>query len=318
MACALIALIAKLYCACTTIGTTDTFLFHMFGKTIAADGLMAMYRATALFNHTPIVGEFAAAAWRLEQATGIGFPLYIRVPGILADFLSVFLLVWLRERTGRPAWWAIGLFALSPVSFMIAGYHGNVDAVLAGLLLFATCCCVAPRPLACGILLGLACNVKIVALLLSPVLFFYWAHRSRALPFTLGAIVTTLIGWAAPLAVLPQTFLRNVLGYGGYWGDWGITYLLGRSGWSEFQQNGFLELSSAAPRLLWAMTSSGFRLSVVWYCSIASSTRPALANSIPRWYRALAKSGCNFIACSNWAIASGVRPAIWCAFPRRK
>ena len=69
-------------------------------------------------------------------------------------------------------------------------------------------------------------------------------HRKKAGPFALGAIVTTLVGWAVPLVLIPRIFLTNVLGYGGYWGDWGITYLLGRTGREAFAHNGFLDLSS--------------------------------------------------------------------------
>jgi len=242
---ALAALAAKVYCAATTIGTTDVILFHMFGKKIAASGLLAMYRETPMFNHTPLVGGFAAACWHLEEWSGVSLAFFLRLPGIVADFAAVFALVWLRARTGHPPGWGIVLFALSPVAFMISGYHGNVDSVLAAILLLATCACVGEkaRPLACGILLGLACNVKVVALLLGPLFFFFWWHRQRARPFAAGAIVTTLVGWAYPLVTIPHIFLKNVLGYGGYWGDWGITYLLTQAGWNAFAKGGFVDLS---------------------------------------------------------------------------
>lgn len=247
LACAIVALIAKIYCADTTIGTTDTFLFHGYAKIINVRGLLSLYRETPMFNHTPLVGEFIAAAWRIENATEgvVAFPFLLRLPGIVCDFLAVLLLLWLRTRTGTPPAWALALFAASPVAFMISGYHGNVDSVLAFALLVATCFCIAPRPLACGIALGLACNIKIVALLVSPVFFFYWLHRRRAVPFAAGAIGATLAGWSVPLLTIPQIFLKNVLGYGGYWGDWGITFLLMKTGRPEFQQTGFLDLSPA-------------------------------------------------------------------------
>ena len=49
----------------------------------------------------------------------------------------MFVLIRLRGKLGGPPWWAIALFALSPVAFMVSGFHGNVDSVLAFLLLVA-------------------------------------------------------------------------------------------------------------------------------------------------------------------------------------
>ena len=64
-------------------------------------------------------------------------PFFLRLPGIIADFLAVFVLVRLRSKIGGPPWWAITLYALSPVAFMVSGFHGNVDSLLAFLLLTA-------------------------------------------------------------------------------------------------------------------------------------------------------------------------------------
>jgi hypothetical protein len=40
-------------------------------------------------------------------------------------------------------------------------------------------------------------------------------------------------------------FARNVFGYGSFWGIWGITYWLRQTGWSEFSQADFQNLSTA-------------------------------------------------------------------------
>jgi hypothetical protein len=44
------------------------------------------------------------------------------------------LLAKLREKTGRPSWWVLGLFAASPISFMVSGFHGNVDSLMVNQL----------------------------------------------------------------------------------------------------------------------------------------------------------------------------------------
>ncbi len=226
------ALAAKLYCAKTTIGTSDVVFFYDFARTIHSQGLLAMYRATPFFNHTPLVGWFSEAAYSLAgggDPTGkdkFDFAFYLRLPAIFADFFAVIALLWLREKTGRPDWWALAVFAASPVAFMVSGYHGNVDSVMALGVLLAAVACATDRPALCGLCLGLACNIKIIPLLLAPAFFFLWWHRGKALRFAGPAVLTVLVGWSYPLATIPDIFLKSVLGYGSIWGVWGITYAL--------------------------------------------------------------------------------------------
>jgi hypothetical protein len=220
------ALLAKLYCAATTVGSCDVVFFWKFAHTIQHDGLLAMYRATPFFNHTPLVGWFSEVALQLAGGEQRLFAFYLRLPAIFADFFAVLALLWLREKTGRPAWWALALFAVSPVAFMVSGYHGNVDSVMALGILLAAVACATDRPALCGLCLGLAGNIKIIPLLLVPAFFFLWWQQGRALRFSAPAIATLLIGWSYPLLTIPDVFLKNVLGYSSIWGVWGITYAL--------------------------------------------------------------------------------------------
>jgi hypothetical protein len=238
---AVLALLAKIYCAATTVGTNDAETFYNFGRFIWEHGLLAQYRSTPEFNHTPLVGWFCAAIYGVGQ--GAAFNLLLRLPGILADFLTVGALLRWPETSGRPPWWALGLFALSPVNFMVSGFHGNVDAVLAWLLLLAVREGTRDRAAWCGLLFGLACQVKVIPLLLAPAFFFFWLARAQAWRFFLAASVTILIGWSVPLITIPEVFLRNVLGYNSNWGSWGITYWLHATGAPVFAPVGFQGLT---------------------------------------------------------------------------
>jgi hypothetical protein len=238
------ALAAKLYCAATTIGTSDVVIFNKFAGAIHHNGILDTYKSTHFFNHTPLVGWFSEAAYDLAGGEPVRgepylFPFYLRLPAIFADFFATIAVIWLREKTGRPAWWALMLFAASPVAFMVSGYHGNVDSVMALGVLLAAAACAMDRPGLCGICLGLACNIKIIPLLLAPVFFFVWWERRRVLPFSLPAIFALLAGWSYPLFTIPQTFLPNVLGYGSIWGVWGITYALRLSNRPSFSKIAF-------------------------------------------------------------------------------
>ena len=238
---AIAALLARLYCAATTVGTSDVVLFWKFAHTIQRDGLLAMYAQTPFFNHTPLVGWFSQAALALSGGEQRFFAFYLRLPAVFADFFAVLALLAWREKAGRPAWWALAVFAASPVAFMVSGYHGNVDSVMTLGVLLATLACAQQRPVLCGVCLGLACNIKIIPLLLVPAFFFLWLHRGQALRFSLAAALVTLAGWAYPLLTIPAIFLQNVLGYSGFWGVWGITYLLRFTGVAAWREMAFTE-----------------------------------------------------------------------------
>jgi hypothetical protein len=234
------ALTLKLCAAALTVGTNDAEAFYNFGRFIWEQGLLSQYRATPDFNHTPLTGWFCAAVYGVGK--GLGFNWLLRVPGILADFVSVLVLLGWRSARGRPPWWAL---AVSPVGMMVSGYHGNVDSVLTCLLLLAVLECDRGRPMACAAWLGLACNVKVIPLLVAPVFFFFWFSRGRARSFFLTASGCILAGWAVPLIALPEIFLRQVLGYNSNWGSWGIPYALRASGLPMFEPLGFTGLTPA-------------------------------------------------------------------------
>lgn len=252
---AVLALVAKLYCAATTIGTNDAVFFYGFGKVINRVGLERTYQLQSIFNHTPMVGTYAALLQRTEPGTQLKpqrYPFFLRLPGILGDFLSVLILLRIRKLSGVPPGWAIGLFALSPVAFMVSGFHGNVDSLLAMLILAAAWLALENKPLLCGIALGLACNVKVSPLLLTPVFFFWWRSRPGWRWFFYPASLVILAGWS-PALINGETrdaFLQNVLGYQGYWGIWGISYWLRETGAAEFAKVGFEQLSESQKAIM--------------------------------------------------------------------
>ncbi len=250
---AIVALLARLYCAATTVGTSDVVLFWKFAHTIQRDGLLAMYRQTEFFNHTPLVGWFSQAALALSGGEQRWFAFYLRLPAVFADFFAVLALLAWREKSGRSAWWALALFAASPVAFMVSGYHGNVDSVMTLGVLLAAIACAQHRPLLCGLCLGLACNIKIIPLLLAPAFFFFWLQRGQALRFSLTAVLVTLVGWAYPLLTIPAVFLKNVLGYSGFWGVWGVTYLLRFTGVEAWRDMAFAETTPQQAAIMQAL-----------------------------------------------------------------
>jgi len=243
---AIIATIAKLYCAFTTFGTDDVYLYFRYGEVVHAGGL-SFALTNPIFNLTPVAAEYPAFLSGWLNGNEKYFPFFLKLPGILAYFGSVLALLWLRRRIPQIPAYALILFAASPVSFMIDGFHGNFDSVMVFLLLLAACACASDRPswLGCAAFIALACQIKVVALLLTPVFAFYWLHRKLGFRFMIVAGIGIVLGWLPGLLASPSSFMRNVFGYGGVWGIWGVTYLLRLTGYSEFQTIHWIQLTSA-------------------------------------------------------------------------
>jgi uncharacterized membrane protein len=163
------------------------------------------------------------------------FPFLLRLPSIVADALALLVLLRLRQKTGKPPVWSLILFALSPVAFMVSGFHGNVDPIMVCLLLMATYFCVEDSVSLSALFLALACGIKVAPLFLVPAFFFFWLNRGAgpALKFAVIFGCSCLAAWSEALIGSSSYFFRNVLGYSSYAGGWGITY------WCVFFLNKF-------------------------------------------------------------------------------
>ena len=244
--------LAKLWLAGTSIGSNDVPLFKGFARLLEANGLMTLYRDSTIFNHTPLISAYTVLVARLSGDAMEDFAFLFRMGGIIADVTVVLGLLRMVRLGVQIPTWALALFAASPVSIMVSGFHGNVDPMLAAAMFFTGMLLREKRWLAAGIALALACNIKVSALLIAPA-FGAWAlaqDRKGALQFTLAAMLATAAGWSWPLVVCPGAFMRNVLGYGGYWGIWGITHLLRSTGNPEFQKISYVGLSSAQATII--------------------------------------------------------------------
>jgi uncharacterized membrane protein len=245
----LIATILKMAWAWTSAGSVDVVLFFNFARAIEEYGLVQVYGLDSIFNHTPLTGGLVYGLYKLSGADVLTFASYLRMLPILADVMLVMMLVRFRHLVGKPPWWALTLFAASPVSLMVSGFHGNVDSVMTAMFTGAALATMAGRPILSGVLLGLACNVKVVPLPFAPVFFFYWWGKGAAWRFTIANVLVLLAGAAWPLLTVPREFLKNVLGYGSSWGVWGVTYWIQSTGWEAVQKVGFRNLSPEQVRI---------------------------------------------------------------------
>src|SRR5207248_3799145 len=215
VALALVALTLKLAIAYNTIGTNDAVFFYGFAKVLSQYGLEWTYQHSHHFNHPPLTayylqGIYALTEQRWCQDIGVHFPFLLRLPGIIADFLVVLVLLRMTKTDLQIPTWALALFALSPVSLMVSGFHGNTDPVMILLLVCAVWMCLRDQSALAGLFFALSCQIKIVPLLLLPAFVFYWWSQNRSRPFLITGALTTTGLWSEPLLKFPLLFARNV------------------------------------------------------------------------------------------------------------
>ena len=243
---ALIGLTLKLVIAFNTFGSSDVVIFYDFGKALTKHDLGWLYQHSIYFNHPPLTAYYLRAIYQLGhqpffRGDGLTFPFLLRLPGIIADLITVIALCWMtgQDRQFRLPTWALALFALSPVSIMVTGFHGNTDPVMVMFLVLASLFCLRGKSVWCGLFLALSCQIKIIPLLLLPIFFFFWLSRRRAVSFSLSFVLASLVLWAEPLLKFPALFFKNVLSYGSFWGIWGITYCLRATNLGMFRMETF-------------------------------------------------------------------------------
>src|ERR1700730_9961478 len=91
---ALIAAAVKTAIAWNTIGTNDVVTFYQFARSLQSHGLEWTYAHDISFNHPPLTAYFLRGIYNLAQlsfvqANAISFPFLLRLPGIVADLITV-------------------------------------------------------------------------------------------------------------------------------------------------------------------------------------------------------------------------------------
>ncbi|HKP72268.1 MAG TPA: glycosyltransferase family 39 protein [Pyrinomonadaceae bacterium] len=230
---AALAFALKLYLALTTGGTLDVQGFADHLAKIEQLGGVGAYHALGAFNNpfnSPpfIIHALKALGW-LTAATGLPFAFWLRLPCALADVGSLFVVWKLSERSGarRETAWTLLLLALSPVSIIISGFHGNTDPVMVFFVLLSVYLLEAreERFWLAALAFGMALNIKVAPLVYAPALWFYLPRLRRRVWFFAVAAIVFLVGSLPYILLDPVVIARRVFGYGSIYGAWGWTYL---------------------------------------------------------------------------------------------
>jgi hypothetical protein len=222
-------LLARVLLSAISTGSDDIRSWERYAHSIAERGLLALYRDDVLFNHPPLPAYFSRASIFFARILHLSFPFVFKLPGVVADCLTAWLLwSWWNRRSGADAGaWAFALYGWSPCAILVSGYHGNTDAI-------AICFAVLALYLVeeyrwhfwSGLALACAINVKLIPVLLLPALLYRYRSFQEAARFLAGVSLGALPFLALIAAGAGLTLNRNVLQYNSLFEYWGINVFL--------------------------------------------------------------------------------------------
>lgn len=221
-----LGLILRLVLSWHALGTNDAYTWFKFGLLVDKRGLAEAYHMTRLLNHPPYPTMWAWVCWLIERDNIADFAFWMRMPAIVADMVSC-LLIWriaLARQGPAVAFAATALTALSPVSILISAYHCNTDPVCVCLILLAMYKADRKRSMAAGAALGLAIDIKLVAVLAIPALL----ASSRSLKSFMRLLIGLSVGvlpFAWLLLTSGPTAIHRIAGYASSYEHWGLVYL---------------------------------------------------------------------------------------------
>jgi hypothetical protein len=252
---ATLAFVGKISLSLTTYGTNDVLFWEANIRKIQSEGGLALYRDGAVpslgekqyrverFNQPPFMVH-ACRAWGVAAAvSGLPSRVWLRLTSAVSD-IGILLLVWGILGTGkRLALSRLLPIALSPVLILVSGFHGNTDSVMIFFLLLSIYLIQTGRSgWNAGAALGMAANIKVVAVIFTPVILLYLPATRRRVEFALSAAGIWLAGSMPYLAQDPALVIRSVFGYNssgsGYWGLSAIAALLSKDALDAYRTFG--------------------------------------------------------------------------------
>ena len=211
-----------------TLGSNDVGTWYWFARSIAENGLEATYLEGRGFNHPPLMGLLSVLALQVSEATPLAFPVALKLPSVVAEGVTAWLLyrVW-SERSGRVVGLrAAAAYATALPCILIAGYHGNTDAIYFCLALAAAYLMESRRaPFRAGLAMAGALNVKLIPLVVVLPLWARCMTLGRAARYALGGVVGAIPFFWALVTFAPdgrRAFLEGLLLYRSNLEYWGV------------------------------------------------------------------------------------------------
>ena len=227
-----LGLLLRLILWAESIGCDDADIWRSHAETIRCHGLRFAYEDPspsygAQYNHPPLPGYWSVLGLRMSCANLYLFSLWMRIPGLLGEALSAYLVfrIWARRNQEKSAL-AFAAYGLSLPLIFVSGYHCNTDCAYAGLTLLAFYLMLDKKlPFWSGAAMAAALNVKLMPLILIPPLLTLC--RSRRDFFRFGAgLILAIIPFVPFLLTSARGMYTNMIAYNSQQLEWGILAFL--------------------------------------------------------------------------------------------
>jgi hypothetical protein len=233
----IIAFLLKLLLAASTAGTNDARTWEHDLTTLRTMGFVELYRSGVQYRSTAGAllprQVFIHPPAILHVLRIVGNRFWLRTACALAD-AGTLALLWSVFRNRNRTCTQLLIIALSPISILISGFHGNTDPIMMFFVVAAVFFAERENAACAGAAFGLACGVKLVPMIFAPaILLCLPGVRPR-----LKWLVASAVVWFAlslPYMVQePLLILRSMLGYGSVTGVWGFSLISGLLGTGHF------------------------------------------------------------------------------------
>lgn len=220
-----LGIIARLFLSAVSIGTNDAVNWYNSALLIHDQGLFAAYAADRFLNNPPLISLLISSLLPVSQKLSMPFFFVLRIPEILADTGSLYLLYRIWSRQGKEAA-AASLFGWSLTSILASGYGGHTDALCGFFsLLAAFLFSEKEKPFSSGLALGLAINVKLIPVVLIPA-FLFSIRTKRDFALFTSALLICALPFLWMLVFSGSVFYDKVLSYRSIIDYWGIQMFL--------------------------------------------------------------------------------------------
>jgi hypothetical protein len=221
-----VVLIAKLWMSFNVYGANDITYWIIFADTIQQSGTFKIYSLIPYFNHPPLMSWVLLLIRMVETNSGLGFPFLFRLMPIFADFASVFV-IWqlLKMYKIKNATVICIICSINPINFLVSGFHGNTDPVYMFLILVAVYFIKKDNIILSGTIYGLSMCVKIIPVLLFPAFVLCLLGDKPKMKFILFSSIMPVIVFLPYLISDFNSVTKNIIGYNGDPGIWGIGHI---------------------------------------------------------------------------------------------
>lgn len=213
-----LGLLVRLYLCLFTEGTYDVNIWEKHAGRVAEIGLIPYYHENVEANHPPFISKVMSYVLLASKATGIPFRILERLPFVVLDAGTLWLLLLVLSGQSRGLW-IVSAYWLHPLAIIYSSYHGNTDSSIPFFILLAAWLLARKQVIAAAVVAGVSLWIKLPAVVALPALLILvdgWRERGR---FVAMAGVTAIATYLPAFAVDARIVIANVFGYHGQFID---------------------------------------------------------------------------------------------------